>query len=200
GVCHQQPFSTGLARNASGALSLAGAILIINPDYQSGTSPTTGADRSRTRGPLIGGIQHLSEPLPPTKCLVTYLHAVTQEPVRVVSELEEPCLHDHSTQRHPPAKTHRQHGAYKRLQRYGLPREPHGAADEFVAPSRSKLVTPKERTPPCRSFSSTSSPPWTATHRERAGPGGGASRARSTLHGSASSPRPPTSWERTPTA
>jgi hypothetical protein len=46
GVCHQQPFSTGLARNASGALSLAGAILIINRDYQSGTSPTTGADRS----------------------------------------------------------------------------------------------------------------------------------------------------------
>src|SRR4029453_5621897 len=63
----------------------------------------------------------------------------------VVSELEEPCLHDHSTQRHPPAKTHRQHGAYKRLQRYGFPREPHGAADEFVAPSRSKLVTSKER-------------------------------------------------------
>jgi len=31
---------------------------------------------------------------------------------------------------------------YKRLQRYGFPREPHGAADEFVAPGRSKLVTP----------------------------------------------------------
>jgi hypothetical protein len=29
-------------------------------------------------------------------------------------------LHDHSTQRHPPAKIHRQHGAYKRLQRYGF--------------------------------------------------------------------------------
>jgi len=35
--------------------------------------------------------------------------------------------------------------AYKRLQRYGFPREPHGAADEFVAPGRSKLVTSKER-------------------------------------------------------
>ena len=32
--------------------------------------------------------------------------------------------------------------AYKRLQRSGFPREPHGPADEFVAPGRSKLVTP----------------------------------------------------------
>ena len=31
-------------------------------------------------------------------------------------------------------------------------------------------------------------------------PGSGASRVRSTSLGSASSPRPPTSWERTPTA
>ena len=72
------------------------------------------AGRPRAGGStLIGGIQHLSEPLPLTKCLVTFLHAVPQEPVHVVSELQEPCLHDHSTQRHPPAKTHRQHGAKK---------------------------------------------------------------------------------------
>jgi hypothetical protein len=35
----------------------------------------------------------------------------------------------------------------------------HSAADEFVVPGRSKLVTPQEWRPPCRSFSSTSSPP-----------------------------------------
>src|SRR3954453_9299906 len=68
-----------------------------------------------TPSPRTGGIQHLSEPLPLPKCLVTFLHAVPQEPARVVSELEEPFLHAHSTQRHPPAKTHREHGAYKRL-------------------------------------------------------------------------------------
>ncbi|MEU6934976.1 transposase [Streptomyces sp. 2RAF24] len=59
----------------------------------------------------------------------------------------------------------------------------HGAADEFAAPCPSKLVTPQERTAPCRSFSSTSSPPSTAMHRERDGPGSGASRARSTWRG-----------------
>jgi hypothetical protein len=69
---------------------------------------------------------------------------------------------------------------------------PHSTADEFAAPDRSKLVTPWERTPLCRSFSSTSSPPSTVTHQEKDGPGSGASRARSTSHGSASSPSPPT--------
>src|SRR4029450_13159397 len=76
-------------------------------------------------------------------------------------------------------------------------KQPNGP-DEFVARGRSKLLTPEERTPPCQSFSSTSSPPLTATLRERAGPGSGASRVRSTSRGSASSPRSPTLWGGTP--
>ena len=46
------------------------------------------------------------------------------------------------------------HGPEPRTHR----KQPNGP-DEFVARGRSKLVTPEERTPPCRSFSSTSSPP-----------------------------------------
>jgi hypothetical protein len=45
--------------------------------------------RMKSRSSLAG--QHLSEPLPLTKCLVTFLHAVPQEPVRVVSELGSPA-------------------------------------------------------------------------------------------------------------
>src|SRR5688572_10170369 len=76
------------------------------------------------------------------------------------------------------------HGPEPRTHR----KQPNGP-DEFVARGWSKLVTPEERTPPCQSFSSTSSPRSTATHRERDGPGSGASRARSTSLGSASSLR-----------
>lgn len=48
---------------------------------------------------------------------------------------------------------------------------PHGAADEFVTSGRSELGAAEERAgSPWRSFSSISSPPSTATHRER-GPG-----------------------------
>jgi hypothetical protein len=55
---------------------------------------------------LIGGIQYLSEPLPLTKCLVTFLHAVPQEPVRVVSELESPaCMITQHSDIHLPRLT-----------------------------------------------------------------------------------------------